>query len=401
MDTDTVTRLPRREIQAVGLITFAHFLSHLYMLALAPLYPLIQPAIGVTWSGIGAAIAAFAITTGVLQTPIGFLVDRIGGRKVLVAGLFVMAAATGLIGFVESLWQLIALMALAGVGNSVFHPADYSLISNAVAGKRLGRAFSIHNLGGHFGFVSAPIVMVALQSVVGWRTAVITVGAVGVGLALIILLLSGVLAESGKTRKRPADGPGWRELLSSRPLLLMFVFYVGAAGANSGIINFSIKAFGDIYGIPLAAAAVALTVYQACALSAVLPGGLLADRTQRHDVVMIGCFTVSGALVILAGLGILPFWLVLIIMGLGGAMRGLVNATRDVTVRHLAGEHSVGTAFAFVTTGFLLGQAIAPPIYGYLIDHGSPEIVFWASAAFSLISIGTVFASRTRFFRDP
>ncbi len=185
-----VARAPRREIQVVGLITFAHFLSHLYMLALAPLYPLIQPDIGVTWSGIGAAIAAFAIATGVLQTPIGFLIDRIGGRKVLIAGLFVMAASTGLIGFVESLWQLIALMALAGVGNSVFHPADYSLISNAVADKRLGRAFSIHNLGGHFGFVSAPIVMVALQSVIGWRTAVITVGAVGVALALIILLLS-------------------------------------------------------------------------------------------------------------------------------------------------------------------------------------------------------------------
>jgi MFS family permease len=396
-----VARAPRREFQVVGLITFAHFLSHFYMLALVPLYPLIQPDIGVTWSGIGAAIAAFAITTGVLQTPIGFLIDRIGGRKVLIAGLFVMAASTGLIGFVESLWQLIALMALAGVGNSVFHPADYSLISNAVADKRLGRAFSIHNLGGHFGFVSAPILMVALHSVLGWRTAVITVGAVGVALALIILLLSGVIRESGERRRTAEDGPGWRELLSSRPLLLMFVFYVGGAGANSGIINFSIKAFGDIYGLSLTAAAVVLTVYQACALAAVLPGGLLADRTQRHDVVMIGCFTVSGALVILAGLGILPFWLVLVVMGLGGAMRGLVNATRDVTVRHLAGRHSVGTAFAFVSTGFLLGQAIAPPIYGYLIDQGSPEIVFWVSAAFSLISIGTVFASRTRFFRDP
>jgi len=385
---------PRREIHVVGLVGTAHLLSHLYMLALVPLYPLIQPEIGTTWTGIGAAITVFAVVTGVLQTPVGFLVDRIGGRFVLIGGLFIFALAIGLIGFVESLWQMIGLMALAGIGNSVFHPADYSIISAAVHESRLGRAFALHTLGGHVGFVAAPIVMVALESVFGWREAVMVIGALGVALSLFMAVFAGVIGHGGETRKTDADALSWRALLRSRRLLLLFVFYVGSAGANSGIINFSVKAFNDIYGMPLAAGAVVLTVYQAMGMLLVLPGGSLADRTGRHDVIMVGGFALAGVMVIIGGLGFLPFWLLLGVMGLAGAARGLVNASRDVSVRHAAEGKSVGTVFAFVTTGFLLGQAIAPPIYGVLLDYGSPEIVFWVSAAFSLLAIGTVFLSK-------
>lgn len=385
----------RREVKVLALISVAHFLSHFYMTALVPLYPLIQPEIGATWSGIGAAITAFALCTGLLQTPVGFIVDRVGGRKVLVVGLFVFAAAIGLVGFATSLWHLIALMALAGIGNSVFHPADYSIISAAVDEKRLGRAFSLHTFGGSAGIVAAPIIMVALHSLIGWRAAVMAVGVIGVVLALVIFMLSGLIGEGGETKKKEGDGNGWRELLTSRPLLAMFLFYVCAAAANSGIMNFSIKAFGDIYGMSLTAAAVALTVYQGSALAGVLPGGWLADRTGRHDLIMISCFLASGIMVVLAGIGVLPFWLVIVVLGTAGAARGLVNSARDVSVRHVAGSHSVGTAFAFVTTGFLIGQAIGPPIYGMLIDIGSPEIVFWISGAFSFLGVCTVFVTRS------
>jgi len=385
----------RREIQVIGLVGTAHFLSHLYMLALVPLYPLIQPEIGTSWTGIGAAITVFAAVTGVLQTPVGFVVDRVGGRIVLIAGLFVFSAAVGLIGFIESLWQLIALMALAGVGNSVFHPADYSIISVAIDEKRLGRAFSIHALGGQAGFVAAPVLMVVLQAGFGWRTGLFIIGIAGVVLSLFMALAGRVIGHGGETKKKDEDALSWRELVTSRPLLLMFVFYVGAAGASTGIIQFSVKAFNDIYGLPVAAAAVVLTVYQAMGMLLVLPGGMLADRTGRHELIMAGGFVLASVLVIVAGMGFVPFWLLIGVMGVAGAARGFVNASRDVSVRHAAEGKSVGTVFAFVSTGFLVGQAISPPIYGLLLDFGSSEIVFWVSAAFSLIAAATVYPVRT------
>lgn len=396
----SVSGVTRREVQVVGLISLAHFLSHFYMICLAPLYPLMQPELGITWSGIGISIAAFAICTGVLQTPCGFLVDRVGGRVVLICGLFLLAGSMAMVGFVTELWQLIALMALAGVGNSVFHPADYSILSVSVNEKWIGRAFSVHTMGGSTGMVAAPVVMVALLGFMDWRVAITGVGLFGVGLAVVLIAASRVIGHGGATRKS-GERPPWTELLTSRPLMLMFVFYICSAAANAGIVHFSIQAFNDMYGLALAAAAVALTTYQASQLAGVLPGGILADRTRQYDAIMIVCFGGAGILVVLAGLGLLPFWGVIGVLALAGLLRGLVNAARDVSVRHVASNHSVGTVFAFVTTGFLLGGAIGPPLYGMLMDMGSPSIVFWVSGIFYAIGVSTIFINRWFERRDP
>jgi len=398
---EAVAGVPKREVQVVGLLSFVHFFSHFYMIALAPLYPLIQPEIGASWTEIGFAIAAFALFTGVLQTPMGFLVERVGGRAVLIGGLFVLASAMSLIGFVTSLWQLVLLMMLAGIGNSVFHPADYSIISSTVEERRLGKAFSFHTFGGSLGMVTSPIIMVAVSALVGWRTAISAVGVIGVALAVVIVLASGVIGQGGRSVRKKGEGPGWRDLLKSREITLFFVFAVCAAAANSGVVNFSVKAFQDIYGLDLAAAAVALTVYQACSLACVLPGGMAADKSRHLDVLLIGGFGLAGGFVLLAGIGVLPFWLSIVVLGMAGGMRGFVNAARDVSVRYAAGDVPVGTAFAWVTTGFLVGQSIGPTLYGALLDVGSPTVVFWTSAGFSLLAVSTLFFNKSTRVRRP
>ena len=367
------------------------------MTALVPFYTVISSEIGASWTNLSWGIVAYVICTGVLQTPMGFVVDRIGGRKVLIGGITLLAIGIGSIGFVTELWQFIALMALAGIGNSVFHPADYSIISVSVEEDRLGRAFSCHTFGGSSGMVAGPLIMaIALNYEVPWRTAIGAVGVVGIAMALVFLVFGAMIGEGGATKRRGA-APPWRELLTSRPILLMFLFYICASGANAGIVHFSVPALGKMYGIGVVGAAVALTVYQVSGLAFVLPGGLLADWTRRHDVVLVVCLLTAATMIAMIGSDMLPFWLVIGVIGIGGAMRGLVNAARDVSVRHSAGEHSVGTVFAFVSSGFLFGGAITLPLYGFLLDLGSPRIVFWTSAAFSVFSVLTVMLhSRSR-----
>ncbi len=386
----SVISFPRREVRVIGLITVAHFLSHFYLTALVPFYQAILSEIGGNWTTLSWGIVAYVVCTGVLQTPMGFLVDRVGGRPVLIGGMLILAGGIGSIGFATELWHLIALMAVAGIGNSVFHPADYSIISISVEENRLGKAFSFHSFGGSSGMVSGPLVMaIAINFDVPWRFAINAVGAIGIFVAITLFLLSGIFSEKNSGKRRDAPPP-FRELLTSRPLLLMFLFYVCASGANAGIVHFSVPALGQLYSIPVVAAAIALTVYQICSLSCVLPGGFLADSTKRHDLIMIVCLGIAGLMIALIGFDFFPFWMVVGIIGIGGAMRGLVTAARDVNVRHSAGKHSVGTVFAFVSTGFLFGGAVSLPIYGILLDLGTPEIVFWASACFSLLSVGTV-----------
>lgn len=382
---------PKGELKTIGLVSFAHLLSHFYMLSLPPLFIYVRDDLDVSFVSLGLCVTAYAITTGLLQTPMGFLVNRIGGGKVLAGGLFVNAAAIAAVAFTTEYWQIIALMFVAGVGSSVFHPADYSILAARVAPERLGRALATHALGGNFGFVAAPPVVLTLATLMGWRNALLVAGGAGVLMAVALAFqMSAIGHRKGAARRQDS----WGRLVRSPAILLLFVFYTLSAAANSGIVHFSVSAFSEIYGVPVATAAVALTTYQVLSMIAVLPGGWLADRFENHELVLALCMAGSGGFLLLCGSGALPFIAVFGAIGVAGAFHGLVNASRDVSVRGAAKDVSVGTVFGFVTTGYSAGQIIGPSVYGVILDFGRPQLVFVASAVFSLLAILTMLARR-------
>jgi len=383
----------RRDGQIVGIISLGHLLSHVYMLALPPLFPVLRAELGFTYVELGLAMTAFAVATGSLQTPVGFLCERVGARFVLVAGLIINAAAIAAVGFVDSLLGLCALMALAGVGSSVFHPADYSILSGTVSEHRLGRAFAVHTFGGAMGFVLAPVIMVGLAAIFDWRTAFMVAGGLGIAVALVILAFSGVITE-GEGKKIEGERLTLRQLLTSRPILMFFLFYAAAAAANVGVNQFSVAAMTEIYGVPLAMANSVLTLYLSAVMFGVLPGGWAADNMSHHRLLLIGGMALAGVLIAFVGIEGLPFWLALVLLSAVGVTRGFLQSSRDVMVRAIAPKASAGTVFGFVTSGFLVGQAVAPPIYGLLLDLGSPGVVFWTSAAFSILCLATMLPSR-------
>lgn len=399
----SVISFPRREVQAISLIGFAHMLSHLYFLALAPLLIPITTDLEITTLQWGTAFAVYAVTTGVLQTPMGLLVERIGGRPVLVCGLVINAAAIFILGWaVTDYAGLMVIMAIAGIGNSVFHPADYSLISSSIAEERLGSAYSIHNFVGHMGFLAGPIITTALEPFIGWRGALMALGTVGMVMSLVLVVFRDRISEGKEVRKKAPVVERLRDLVTSRPVLLFFLFFMGSSLGNFGVTQFSVAAFQGIYGFPHAVAVIGLTAYQVATLSLVLPGGILADRLDRYDAVMMVGFGAAAVAVFIIGTNTLPFWMVVCLLVIGGAMRGMVTASRDVAVRHIAGDIPVGTVFGFVSTGFVAGQALAGPIYGWLYDNYPPETVFYASAAFSMLALSTVlFNTGARRIAEP
>jgi MFS transporter, FSR family, fosmidomycin resistance protein len=361
------------------------------MLPLVPLVLDITADLGIGLAEYGIAIAAYAIATGVFQTPMGLVVERIGGRRVLIAGLAVNAACYVLIGlFATDFWMFVALMALAGVGNSVFHPADYSLLSASVGDGRMGRAFSVHTFLGHVGAIAGPVITAGLEPFLEWRGAVIAIGALGLATAAVLMVCASVIVEGSKVKKGAPMGQSLRELVHSPSVMLFFLFYVCTAASNVGITQFSVAAFQGMYGLDRVAAVVALTAYQIGTLALVLPGGLLADRTTRYDLVLVAGFGATALLTFLAGTALLPFWMVVVVLCVAGALRGGINATRDVAVRNVAIHIPIGTVFAFISTGFLLGQAIAGPFYGWLFDNYSPQYIFYVSAGIYVVGIATV-----------
>ncbi len=401
----TATALHSSEVKAIGLVGSAHFLSHFYLLTLPPLFLAIQADLGVSFFELGLAVTCYAVATGALQTPVGLYLHRIGARRLLIGGLMLNAAAICGAGLVSSYWGFLAMMFLAGVGNSVFHPVDYSLLSSSVHESRIGRAYSVHSLGGTAGFAAAPMVVLALATYWDWRTALVIVGAIGVGLACLIAIFRNALHDDSghdnsgdeQARAKAAGGAktGLRALMT-RQILVFFAFFVLLAAAGSGLNTFSIVALTQVYKIDLVTASGALTTFLVMVAAGVLVGGYLADKTQRHDLVLVVTYGVSAFCLVLIATQLLSFWLVLGVFAVSGLMRGIVNPSRDIMVRAASPPGQIGATFGFVTTGFTVGQGAAPMLYGWMMDNGSAGSVFWLAAGFTVAAILLVVAFRER-----
>jgi MFS family permease len=384
-------------IRIVGAVSAAHFVSHYYIILLAPLMPFVRAEYGVSYTEIGLAFAAFNIVSAVGQTPAGFLVDRIGARALLIAGLLTGAAALILTGLIDSFWVMVAMFALAGVGNTVYHPADYALLSQHVPSDRIGQAFSVHTFAGMLGSAVAPASLLVMQSQWGWRGAFIGAAVLGIAVALLLLLVrdgATTTANAGTRSASDSSDAGWRLLLSA-PILLNLAFFILLAMMSSGLYNYSVVALGALYGTPVTTANAALTGNLLLSAAGVLVGGLLVTRTKRHSLVAtlgLAAMALSVALVALVDLSSLAL---IVFMSLGGLFSGVIMPSRDMIVREVTPPGSFGKVFGFVTTGFNIGGIVSPLIFGAVMDHGSPRMVFLLVVAFTLLGIVTV-ATRPR-----
>jgi MFS family permease len=383
-------RAPHMRI--VGAVSAAHFVSHYYILLLAPLLPFVRAEYGVSYTEIGFAFAAFNVVSTVLQTPVGFLVDWLGARILLIAGLAIGASAFTVAGLVDSFWVMVAMFALAGVGNTVYHPADYALLSHHVPSDRIGQAFSVHTFAGMLGSAVAPASLLMMQSLWGWRGAFVGAGLLGFAVAAVLLTLRDNAEVKTIPAPRDADATvavGWRLLLSP-PILLNLVFFVLLAMLSGGTNNYSVVALGALYGTPVTTANAALSGNLLLSAIGVLIGGVLVVRTTRHGLVAtagLAGIALFIALVAQIDLGSLAL---VAAMSAAGFCSGVIMPSRDMIVREVTPPGSFGKVFGFVTTGFNIGGIISPLIFGAIMDHGSPKLVFLLVAAFSLIAIVTV-----------
>lgn len=392
-----MSRLPasRRSLQVLALVSSAHACSHFYMLALPPLFPLLREEFGVGYAALGLLVTLSNIATGMSQVPAGFLTDRIGARKLLYAGLAIMGGAMVAMGIAGHYWALIALVLVAGLGNAVFHPVDYAIMSASIEERFIGRAFSIHTFMGHVGFMLAPTFMLLGTALAGWRIALIAAGLLVLGVLTVIVSCGHLLREGAAPPKKSKAGiAGDLRLIASAPILLMFSFYVVTAMAMSGVQTFSVVALVALHGVELTFANLALTAFLVCGGAGILVGGVVADRITRHALVAALALGAGGAILVFAGLVPLPPLLMVALFGLAGMLQAGTRPLRDLTVRAATPPGSYGKVFAFVMTGLNVGAAITPILFGLLLDIGEPRWLFIAIGAFSIAAMLAITLAR-------
>jgi MFS family permease len=372
-------------LRTLVLISTAHWLSHFHLLVLPMLFPFLKAQLGVGYIELGFALTVFAIISGLTQAPIGYLADHIGARKVLLTGLTLGGCALIMLGLHLSYPWLIASAVLLGLANSVYHPADYAILSAHMDEARMGRAFSIHTFAGFLGGAVAPAIVAALVTVTGGHGALIVAGAVGPLVALLLIVV-GIPDASAADRKIDGRHPPKQSIVTPT-LIVLTIFFTLLSLSNAGIGNFGVVALMSGYGASFSSANIALTAYLGFSAVGVLAGGFLADRTQRHGQLAAACFAVNAAIVFAIATINLPSLLLTAAMGTAGFLGGVIAPSRDMLVRNAAPAGAAGRAFGIVSTGFNLGGIVSPLLFGWIMDQNSPHWVFGASVVFMILTV--------------
>ena len=395
----------RQDSTIIGLIGLAHGASHFFQLLLPPLFPLLKSDFNASYAELGLLMMVFYTISGVFQTLAGFAVDRYGARRVLLFGVGMMAMSALLSAVAPGFWTLGLCVVLAGLGNSVFHPSDFTILNARVDPKRLGHAFSVHGISGSLGWAAAPLTVTALSQAFGWRGALFAAGAAGLVLFGVLYASRRFLAttaalDGSATVSKPDTGQrqpigGLRPLLTT-PVLLCFGYFVLIAMALTGLQSFAIPALIDVSQVTLANATLALTCYFLGSTVGTLSGGFAAGWTNRHDIVAAAGMGTGALLFVLVGAGFVTAWMVIPVFALAGFSAGITGPSRDLIVRGAAAKGATGRVYGFVYSGLDTGSAIAPVLLGWLLDHGHASTVFVFIGIALLLGIGTVIQVRQR-----
>jgi len=372
-------------LRTLVLISTAHWVSHFHLLVLPMLFPFLKSQLGVGYVELGFALTVFAVVSGLTQAPMGYLADHIGARKVLLIGLTLGGVALMMLGLHLNYSWLIASAVLLGLANSVYHPADYAILSAHMDAARMGRAFSIHTFAGFLGGAVAPAIVAALVTVTGGLGALIAAGAVG-PLVALLLIVAGVPDASAADRKVDGVHPPKQNIVTPA-LIVLTVFFMLLSLSSAGIGSFGVVALMSGYGASFSSANIALTAFLGFSAAGVLAGGFLADRTRRHGQVAAACFAVNAVIVFAVATVNLPSLLLTAAMAMAGFLGGVIAPSRDMLVRDAAPAGAAGRAFGIVSTGFNLGGIVSPLLFGWIMDQNAPHWVFGASVVFMMLTV--------------
>ncbi len=382
------------DTQVITLVGIAHGTSHFFHLILAPLFPWLKDSFDLSYSELGFLMTVFFVVSGVGQALGGFVVDRKGALPVLMAGVLLLAISALGLAASQSYVSLMVFAGVAGLGNSVFHPADFTLLNKRVSTPRLGHAFSMHGVMGTAGWAVAPIFLAGLSTLFHWRVALLAAAALAIVVLMLLVAYRDTLEPIKVRTATPhttTEGTTSHSLafLSLTSVWMIFGFFFVTAIALGGIQIFAPSALKEIYGISAATASMSITVYMSASALGLLSGGFLAARTQHHENIVAGALATSGMLAMLLSTGWFNTGVVIFVLALIGFGNGIAGPSRDLMVRAAAPRGATGRVYGVVYSGLDVGLAIAPLMFGAMMDAHHPGWLFIGIGVFLLVAVTT------------
>jgi MFS transporter, FSR family, fosmidomycin resistance protein len=385
----------RQDAQVIGLVGLAHGVSHFFHLILAPLFPWLKEAFNLSYAELGLLMTVFFAVSGIGQALAGFVVDRVGARTVLFSGISFLGVSALLLSQAQNYPMLLMGSMLAGLGNSVFHPSDFTLLNKRVSTPRLGHAFSVHGISGNLGWAAAPVFLTAMAGLFGWRTALLAAALIPFSVLILLFTYRDLLRtddiKAATTASKNTDVSGGHilDFLRLPAVWMCFAFFLITAMALGGIQSFSSPSLRALYGMSLATATVCYTAYMLASAAGMALGGFLTAKTTRHEYTIAIAFTVSGLFALLIAAGVVPPLLAVVLMGAVGFGAGIAGPSRDLLIRAAAPKNATGRVYGVVYSGLDSGLAIAPLLFGAMMDADHPAWVFIGIGVFQSMAIVT------------
>ena len=387
----------RADAKLIGLVGLAHAVSHFSQLVLAPLFPWLKDAFNVSYTELGAVLTVFFVVSCLVQAASGFIVDKLGPRPVLFVGLGALALAAFGYAMATSYWMLLAFAVLGGIGNGVFHPVDYTLFNRKVAPTRLGHAYSVHGITGSLGWALAPAFVVPIAMAYSWRVALASAGVLAVVVLLVLWVYRSVLSLDVRTVQKatgqgePAPVGGEFDFLRIPAVWMCFAFFFFYAAVISVVQTFAPVAAGHLHDVPVALVAVCLTVYMVASAAGMVLGGFLASDPTRCERIVGTGFGVAAALALVLAFADFPGVWVPVIFGAMGFASGIAGPSRDLLVKRSTPPNATGRVYGVVYAGLDIGQALAPLVFGRLMDNGQYMSVIVGLALVQGVLIASAF----------
>lgn len=389
----------RQDAGIIGLVGVAHLISHFSQLLLAPLFPWLKDEFAVSYAELGFLMTIFFVVSCAVQAASGFVVDKFGPRPILFAGLALLGLASFGYAVSTSYWMMAAFAVVAGIGNGVFHPVDYTLLNRKVSSPRLGHAYSVHGITGSLGWALAPVLVVSLTLAHSWRLALAVAGLVAFAVMALLFFNRGKLhlpvapaVPAAKGSAQPAaDTLGFLKIPA---VWMCFAFFFWYAIVLSVVQAFAPEAARHLHAVPLPMVAVCLTVYMVCSSGGMVFGGFLAADPARCERIVGTGFGIAAVIALVLGFGSYPAWMVPVLFGAMGFASGIAGPSRDLLVKRSTPANASGRVYGVVYSGLDIGQAVSPLIFGAMMDHGQYRGVFIGLALMQGIMIASAFNVR-------
>ena len=406
--TETLAGRRASDVRVVSLLSLAHGSSHFFHLILPPMFPWLKNEFGFSYAELGLLMSIFFIVSCAIQAASGFLVDRIGARPVLFVGVGLLALAALIYSQSNGYAMLILGAVIAGCGNGIFHPVDYTLINHKVSQPNLPYAYSIHGVSGYLGWAAAPAFMVGIATLADWRIAFLSAAVLEALILLVLWFGRARLIDDVKGRHEESTaihkntGPQSIFAFLKLPAVwLCWTFFFFSMAATSGLQSFAPSALFEIYDLSVSSGNYYLTLMSLSAAGGMLLGGYIATRLRVPERIISISFSMNIIMGLLLASGWVPndeIFVLFIIIGIG---LGIAAPSRDLMIRASTPSGLSGRVYGVVYSGIDLGAAVGPLIFGIFLDVGAPKLLFIGIAFFQLMIILTAFKVSTSINAKP